>query len=60
MGWITRQEVLVIVLGRVESPAGLDPCDDRSIKHACLVELGDIALGNVRLLRMVGKITERY
>src|SRR6516164_5651139 len=42
----------MIALGRVETPAGLDLGDDRSIKRISLVELADIGLGNVRLLRI--------
>ncbi len=42
----------MIILGRIETPAGLDLGDDRSIEHMRLVELGDIGLGNVRLLRI--------
>ena len=42
----------MIALGRIEIPAELDLSDDRSIKHVRLVELGDIGLGNVRLLRI--------
>ena len=41
----------MIVLGRKELPAGFYLGDDRSIEHVGLVELGDIRLGNVRLLR---------
>src|SRR6266404_3015640 len=47
---ITRQEILMIILGRIEFPAGLDLGDDWSIKHVRLVELGDIGLGNAQLL----------
>src|SRR6516162_2526831 len=42
----------MIALGRVETPAGLDLGDDRSGKRISLVELADIGLGNVRLLRI--------
>ena len=40
----------MIILGRIEFPAGLDLGNDRSIKHVRLVELGDIGLGNAHLL----------
>ena len=42
----------MVILGRIEIPAGLDLGDDRSVKYVRLVELGDIGLGNVRLLRI--------
>jgi hypothetical protein len=39
----------MIVLSRIEGPAELDLCDDRSIEYVRLVQLGNIALGNARL-----------
>jgi hypothetical protein len=39
----------MIILGRIEVAARFDLCDDRSIKHMLLAELGDIGLGNLRL-----------
>src|SRR5215472_14459590 len=39
----------MIVLGRIESSAGLDPGDDRGVEHVRSVELGDIGRGNTRL-----------
>ena len=45
----------MIILGRIEIPAGLDLGNDRSIECVRLVELGDIGLGDARLLRIRGK-----
>jgi hypothetical protein len=45
----------MIILGRIEIPAGLDLGDDRGIEYVRLVELGDIGLGDVCLLRTDGK-----
>ncbi len=42
----------MIILGRIEVPAGFDLGDDRSIKHARLAELRDVGLGKMRLLRI--------
>jgi hypothetical protein len=42
----------MVILGRIEVPAGLDLGDDRSIERVRLVEPGDIGLGNARLLRI--------
>ena len=49
---IPCQEVLMVILGRVEGPIGLDLRDDRRVEDACLIELSDIALGDPRLLRI--------
>jgi hypothetical protein len=40
----------MIVLGRIEGATGLDLCDNRSIEYVRLVQLGDVGLGNARLL----------
>src|SRR5215471_14424484 len=45
----------MIILGRIEIPAGLDLGDDRGIEYVALIELGDIALGDARLLGIDGK-----
>ena len=42
----------MIFLGRVEVSAGLDLGRDRCIENMRLVELGDVGLGNARLLRI--------
>src|SRR5262249_7973516 len=47
---VTRQEVLMVRLGRIKVSAGLDLGDDRRIKHMGLIELGDVGLGDARLL----------
>lgn len=49
MGGVTRHEVLVLVLGRIEGAVGLDLRDDRGREGARLVELGDVGLGDPRL-----------
>ena len=46
---MARQEILMIVLGRIEIPAGLNPGDDRGVEHVRAVELDDIDRGNPRL-----------
>src|SRR5271170_7196399 len=48
---ILRQKILMIGLGRIEGPAGLDGGDDRGVERMRLVELGDIGLGDLCLLR---------
>jgi len=52
MARMPREEILMIVLGRVELPIRLDLRDDRSIEEARLVELRNIGLGNPGLLRI--------
>jgi hypothetical protein len=62
MAGVSRQEVLMVILSRIEFPIRLDLGNDRRIEDARLVELGDIGLGDPRLLgaSLVGKIAERY
>ena len=40
----------MIGLGRIEAAARLDLGDDRRMIELCLVKLGDIGLGDLRLL----------
>ena len=49
---VTRHEVLMMVLGRIEIPARLGFSDDRAIEHMRLVELDDVRLGDAHLLRI--------
>ena len=44
-----RQVVLMVALGRIERPAGLDGGDDLGAEHLRLVELLDIGLGDLGL-----------
>ena len=46
---IPGEEILVIVLGRVEAAAELDGGDDRGAEDMGLAELGDIGLGDLCL-----------
>ena len=52
---VTGQEILIIILSRVEILVGLDLGDDRSIEYVHLVELGDIGLRDACLLRIGGR-----
>src|SRR5258708_1482618 len=52
MARVLREEILMIVLGRVELPIRLDLCHDGRVEDARLVELRNIGLGNPGLLRI--------
>ena len=60
IGRISRQKVLMIALGRIESPVRLDAGHDRRAEYMRIVELSDIGVRDLRLLGVVGKIAERY
>src|ERR1700720_1182692 len=44
---VTCQEILMIILGRIEVAAGFNLGDDLRIEHVRLVELDDVSLGNM-------------
>ena len=41
---VTRQEILMVVLGGIEIPAGLDLGDNRNIEYVLAIELRDIVV----------------
>ncbi len=52
VGRVQRQEILVILLGRVEAGIVGDLGDDRLFEDMRLVELGDIGFGDLALFRV--------
>ena len=46
IGWVQRQEILMIVLGGIERSVGLDGRDDRRVRRVRPSQLSNIRLGN--------------